>query len=92
LSAFRAVRLASLLFAAAFLAAASAFAQSAPPAQPGRELRIDITRGKVEPLPIAITNFTGQQPNEQQVGRDVAQVVSADLVRSGLYLTIDQRA
>jgi TolB protein len=92
MSAFRAVRLASLLFAAAFLAAASAFAQSAPPAQPGRELRIDITRGKVEPLPIAITNFTGQQPNEQQVGRDVAQVVSADLERSGLFLPIDQRA
>src|SRR5690606_807622 len=63
-----------------------------PPAQPGRELRIDITRGRVEPLPIAISNFIGQQPNEQQVGREIAQVVSADLDRSGLFLPIDQRA
>jgi TolB protein len=34
----------------------------------------------------------GGQPNDQQVGRDVAQVVSADLERSGLFQPLDARA
>jgi TolB protein len=56
------------------------------------ELRIDITRGKVEPLPIAIPAFAGGGGEEVQTGRDLAQVISADLERSGLFLPIDPRA
>ncbi len=56
------------------------------------ELRIDITRGRVEPLPIAVTNFLGESANENQIGQDVARVVSADLERSGLFRPIDPRA
>ncbi len=56
------------------------------------ELRIDITRGKVEPLPIAIPAFAGGGGDESQVGRDLAQVISADLERSGLFSPIDPRA
>ncbi len=56
------------------------------------ELRIDITRGKVEPLPIAIAKFLGSDTVEQQFGRDIAQVVAADLERSGLFHPIDRRA
>ena len=57
------------------------------------ELHIDITRGKIEPLPIAIPAFGGgQQANDQQSGRDIAQVVSADLERSGLFQPLDARA
>jgi TolB protein len=55
------------------------------------ELRIDITRGKVEPLPIAIPAFAGGG-EEGQVGRDLAQVISADLERSGLFRPLDPRA
>jgi TolB protein len=56
------------------------------------ELRIDITRGQVEPLPVAVTDFFGAGQAEIQVGRDVARVVSGDLERSGLFAPIDPRA
>jgi len=55
------------------------------------QLRIDLTRGRVEPLPIAIPAFPG--PGEAgQVGRDIAQVASADLERSGLFRPLDARS
>src|SRR6266567_2594626 len=44
------------------------------------------------PLPIAIPPFVGGQPNDQQVGRDIAGVISADLERSGLFQPLDARA
>jgi TolB protein len=56
------------------------------------DLRIDITRGVVEPLPIAIVPFEGNTADTTRVGGDVASVVSADLERSGLFRPIDQRA
>src|SRR5690606_3865375 len=55
-------------------------------------LRIDITRGQVEPMPIAITDFYGATPSDAQTGRDVAQVITANLERSGLFQPIDPRA
>ena len=56
------------------------------------ELRIDITSGKVEPMPIAIPAFPGGSPSESEAGRDIAGVVSADLERSGLFRPIDSRS
>jgi TolB protein len=53
------------------------------------ELRLDVTRGKVEPMPIAITAFAGGGGEEAQTGRDMAQVISADLERSGLFRPLD---
>ncbi|MBZ0324613.1 MAG: Tol-Pal system protein TolB, partial [Alphaproteobacteria bacterium] len=62
-------------------------------AAPARaELRIDITRGNVEPLPIAIVDFQGGSGEESRIGRDVARVVAADLERSGLFRPLDARA
>ena len=71
-----------LAIAAAVVAASSARAQ----------LQIDITRGNVEPLPIAVSNFYGKTPLTDRIGRDVAQVVMADLERSGLFRPLDPRA
>ena len=56
------------------------------------ELRIDITRGTVEPMPIAITHFLGGNDVEQNHGRNVARVISANLERSGLFRPIDPKA
>ena len=56
------------------------------------ELRIDITRGTVEPMPIAITHFLGGNNVEQNHGRNVARVISANLERSGLFRPIDPKA
>src|SRR5712671_6783406 len=56
------------------------------------ELRIDITKGQIQPLPIAITDFFGGNPADAKIGADVAQVVAADLERSGLFKPIDSHA
>ena len=73
--------------AAAFcLAALAALVLPAAPAL--AELHIDITRGKVEPMPIAIPVFGGGS----QVAQDMTQVLSADLERSGLFRPIEAKA
>ncbi|MBI4184435.1 MAG: Tol-Pal system protein TolB [Proteobacteria bacterium] len=56
------------------------------------ELKIDITRGQVEPLPIAITDFAGRGGEEVRVGRDIAQVIAADLTGSGLFRALERAA
>lgn len=66
-----------------FLAAAAGVARA--------ELRIDITRGVLEPLPIAVTAFVGTG-EAAQIGADIAAVTMANLERSGLFRPIDPRA
>lgn len=56
------------------------------------ELSVDMTRGTVEPLPIAIPAFVGGTASDAEYGRKIADVVSADLERSGLFRPIDRRA
>ena len=55
------------------------------------QLQLDMTRGRIDPLPIAIPAFPGGGDGAQ-VGRDIAQVVSADLDSSGLFRQVDPRA
>lgn len=56
------------------------------------DLQVDITKGKAEPLPIAVTDFSGNTTQEQQFGSDISQVIASDLQRSGLFKPIDKRA
>ena len=56
------------------------------------ELRIDITRGKVAPVPIAVTVFAASRLDEAQAGRNISGVISADLERSGLFKPIDPKS
>jgi TolB protein len=53
---------------------------------------IDITKGVVEPMPIAVPVFAGANPADNQLGAEMSRVVAADLERSGLFAPIDQRA
>ena len=62
------------------------------PAGVRAELRVDITKGNVQPLPIAIPDFSGKQTSEIDYGRQIAKVVASDLQRSGLFRPIDSRA
>ncbi|TAL02881.1 MAG: Tol-Pal system protein TolB [Rhodospirillaceae bacterium] len=55
------------------------------------EVRLDITRGRVEPMPIAIPVFPGGTDQTKQIGRDVTAVISADLERSGLFRPLDPK-
>jgi TolB protein len=56
------------------------------------ELRVDITEGFVEPLPIAILDFEGGSAREARFGGDIARVIATDLERSGLFAPIDRGA
>ncbi|MCS7267022.1 MAG: Tol-Pal system beta propeller repeat protein TolB [Geminicoccaceae bacterium] len=56
------------------------------------QLHLDITRGFVEPMPIAVSPFAGDGPAAREQGEAIAQVVSADLDSSGLFRTLDRRA
>jgi TolB protein len=67
------------------LTIAVSFMMAAQPAQAA--LRIDITRGNVEPMPVALPDLPGGS-----VGAEIAGVVSADLERSGLFRPISQSA
>ena len=53
---------------------------------------IDITRGNVQPMPIAIPDFAGTGSGDNQAGVDIAKVVSDDLERSGLFAPINHQA
>ena len=61
--------------------------------QPGAaEIRVDRRRGNVEPLPIAVTEFSGIVSAETEIGRDMSNVVADDLERSGLFRPLDRKA
>ena len=55
------------------------------------ELKLDITKGNVDPMPIAVTNFTGAGAGEAS-GTDITGVVAGDLERSGLFKPINEQA
>lgn len=56
-------------------------------------LRVDVTQGVLQPLPIAIPDFIGggQAPGGSP-GANIAGVVRADLERSGLFRPLDQKS
>ena len=56
------------------------------------ELRIDITRGQVEPMPVAVTDFSGSSERDSFTGANMSAVITADLARSGLFKPIDRKA
>ncbi|RVB30029.1 Tol-Pal system protein TolB, partial [Mesorhizobium sp. M7A.F.Ca.CA.001.16.1.1] len=51
-------------------------------------VELNVNRGNVEPLPIAITDFQGGDA----LGAQISQIVTADLKRSGLFAPIDKSA
>ena len=57
-----------------------------------RQKRIIVPEGEFTPLPIAIPNFVAGTPADGEVGVGVAQVITNNLKRSGLFAPIDQAA
>jgi TolB protein len=55
-------------------------------------LQLDITRGFVEPMPIAVSPLAGDGPAARERGEAIAALVGADLDGSGLFRTIDRKA
>ena len=56
------------------------------------ELRVDITRGHVEPLPIALVDLAGESEADRETGRKITNVISRNLERSGLFRPLDPAA
>ncbi|GGB28795.1 protein TolB [Tistrella bauzanensis] len=56
------------------------------------QVRIDITRGVVEPMPIAISNFLAVDPSGAPFDSDIPGVIASDLASSGLFRPIDRNA
>jgi len=94
------LRSATLLVASVLWLGQTAAAQQppyrpAPPAaraQPSRSaptgpLEVDITQGTLKPIPIAVPEFMGEDP---QFAREVSDLVAADLERSGLFEPLDR--
>ena len=69
----------SVLLALAALPAAGLAASAAR-----AEIEVNVNRGDVQPLPIAVPAFGGGQ-----VGSDIAGVIGANLQRSGLFRPLD---
>jgi TolB protein len=61
-------------------------------AQSPGPLRIEITEGVIEPMPVAVPDFIAETPAAAQFARDIAQVVRDDLVNSGLFRAIPSNA
>ena len=55
-------------------------------------LRIEITEGVIEPLPIAIPDFIAEGAGSETFARDIAQVIADDLVGTGLFRQIPSEA
>ena len=49
------------------------------------ELRIDITRGNTEPIPVALVKFETKNGTENKISLDIKKVISNNLQRSGLF-------
>lgn len=61
-------------------------------AQSPGPLRIEITEGVIEPLPVAIPQFVAETGRAGGLTRQIAEVVAADLEGSGLFRAIDDQA
>ncbi len=84
------MRVSSILRCAAAPLAAAAVVLAATPAS--AVLEIDITRGVVDPLPIAVSVFHAEDAGGREAARDIADVVARNLERSGLFRPIDRGA
>ena len=55
-------------------------------------LRLDVTQGNVQPVPIAVPDFLPATPGDAEPARLVTQIITANLARSGLFAPIDPAA
>jgi TolB protein len=74
----------------ALVAVAAVLLAGAGPAT--AQVRIDITEGVTDPLPIAVTDLYAEGGEAARVGADMAQVIRDNLRRSGLFRPLDSQA
>ncbi|MHA1523651.1 MAG: Tol-Pal system beta propeller repeat protein TolB [Alphaproteobacteria bacterium] len=55
-------------------------------------IELDVTQGNIEPLTIALPNFSGKGTSANRYGAQIAKVVSQNLAGSGLFRPVDPRS
>ena len=55
-------------------------------------LEVTLTQGSVKPTPIAITNLFSNNSDFEKTGKNISNVISDNLERSGLFIPLDQKA
>jgi len=55
-------------------------------------LKLDVTQGNMQPMPIALPDFVGVALPDPAMARSVTQIITSNLQRSGLFAPIDQAA
>jgi len=55
------------------------------------ELRIDITKGNLDPIPVAILEFNTNQKQEIQISQKINNVIKSNLERSGLFSILPEK-
>ena len=83
------IKIACILKLVCVMVMAAGFSVSSASSQ---TLRLDITEGQIAPIPVAVADFTGLDGVPSDVGRQISQVISDDLVSSGLFTAIDSAA
>jgi TolB protein len=56
------------------------------------ELQVDVTQGKLEPVPIAVTTFHADRPELVSIARRLPEVITANLERTGLFKALNPRS
>lgn len=69
-----------------------AFIAVALPSLAHAELRVDVTKGTMDPIPIAITNFVPKDSADSQFSTDIPSVISNDLLSTGLFRLVDPQS
>jgi len=86
----RSAALLAVPLAVPLLAPRAALAQQAAPG--GQSAVIDVDKARAAPIPIALPPLIGSGGGTDQLGRDIAGVITNNLSRSGLFRPIDPNA
>ena len=55
-------------------------------------LEVTLTQGSIKPTPIAVTNLFSDNLNLEKIGKNISNVISDNLERSGLFIPLDHKA
>src|SRR5882724_9020848 len=81
-----------LLLTRRMLLAGAAAASLWPVRSAGAQTRLQVPGGTFKPIPIALPDFSGGTPGDNEVARNVTQIITANLNRSGLFAPVDPAA
>ncbi|MBJ56931.1 MAG: Tol-Pal system beta propeller repeat protein TolB [Rickettsiales bacterium] len=57
-----------------------------------KPLEINVTDGKIEPIPIAVTKFNYSDAKEKELSNKIFEIIQSNLLNSGLFNSISNKA